>query len=610
MSFFEHLAHGTDGGFSSSGHSSVTSSDVVPQFDPHETVEKLKNLAAEIGRLTVSTEDEFLLIGAQLQQFYSDAGKISSLSSSIISKVSGHETEDAIAGLRSLTSHMDSYLQHEKDETSASVSALENILRLLINVNDALGGFKKVIKVLHMLGISTKIESVRMGDDNAGFYNLAVDVEKLSESIKEKSGNIMERKEDLAGMIRDTLSKVLQIAAAEQNEATIIFDRTRGAIDSFEESRSRYSAAVGRLSCISSELSSNTGRIVSSVQFHDITRQQMEHVKEALDEQAEKIGRDTDRQDTVLECGYICELQAAQLEHSLAAINSAVSEIIEGLQGVAGSGAEMAAEVMSMAGNADETGGSFLDQIGKGLGSVTNALSESGDANRSLSNAMSSVSETIGHITDFVNDIEDIGSEIELIALNAQIKAARTGTEGAALGVLAEAIQKLSVEARSQSLVVSRTLHEITAASEYLITAIDNDSDTIQSEVRGMIDDLNGLLGSLRSLNNDLLPLLRQTSDASQRLSDAIECTVSGITVHREIAQVVEPVISTLRRVVDGTGAFSSGGTPTDSRKFKELAERYTMHSERRVHESIANGRGVDSIAATADDLGDNIELF
>lgn len=609
MSFFEHLTHRTDGGFSSSGRSLSTPSDAASQFVPRETAEQLNNLAAEIGRLTVSTEDEFLQIGAQLQQFYSDAGNISQLSSAIIAKVSGNETEDAIAGLRALMSRMDSYLQHEKDETSASVAALENILRLLVNVNDALGGFKKVIKVLHMLGISTKIESVRMGDDNAGFYNLAMDVEKLSESIKEKSANIMERKEDLAGMIRETLTKVLQIAATEQGEARTIFDQTHGVLDSFEESRSRYSAAIGRLSGISANISSNTGRIVSSVQFHDITRQQMEHVKEALDEQSEKIGGAGDR-DSMLECGYICELQGAQLDNSLAALTSAVSEIIEGLQGVAGSGAEMAAEAMFMVGNADDDGGSFLDQIGKGLGSVTSALAESGDANRSLSTAMASVSETIGHITDFVNDIEDIGSEIELIALNAQIKAARTGSEGAALGVLAEAIQKLSVEARSQSLVVSRTLQEITGASEYLITAIDNDSDAIQSEVHAMIDDLNGLLGSLRSLNNDLLPLLRKTSDASQRLSDAIEQTVSGITVHMETAQVVEPVIAELRRIAETTGAFSNGHTPTDSRKFKELAERYTMHSERRIHESITSGGGAGPAYDAADDLGDNIELF
>ena len=66
--------------------------------------------------------------------------------------------------------------------------------------------------------------------------------------------------------------------------------------------------------------------------------------------------------------------------------------------------------------------------------------------------------ETVGEIATFVGDIEKIGEEIKLIALNAQIKSAYTGDEGAALGVLAEAIQRLSIDAIDHTGAVSAYL--------------------------------------------------------------------------------------------------------------------------------------------------------
>lgn len=76
---------------------------------------------------------------------------------------------------------------------------------------------------------------------------------------------------------------------------------------------------------------------------------------------------------------------------------------------------------------------------------------------------MNHVSATIAEMGNFVVDIEDVGAEIKLIALNASIKAARTGEQGRALGVLAMAIQRLSSEAREQTQAVSDALRETSA---------------------------------------------------------------------------------------------------------------------------------------------------
>ncbi|HIJ94804.1 MAG TPA: hypothetical protein HPP94_03490 [Desulfuromonadales bacterium] len=86
---------------------------------------------------------------------------------------------------------------------------------------------------------------------------------------------------------------------------------------------------------------------------------------------------------------------------------------------------------------------------------------------------MKKVAQTICDIAIFVTDIETIGSEIDLIALNAQIMAAHTGSEGAALCVLAEAIKRLSDEAIHQTDSVASILKKIHSATELLSVGAD-----------------------------------------------------------------------------------------------------------------------------------------
>lgn len=566
----------------------------------------LKIMSEEILRVAHSTEHHFLDIGERLQSFYADAGLVADLAAEVIAKLSGDDTDRAIASLSDVVDKIGGYIGHEKNETQTSLQSLNSILVLLFNVNDSLEGFRKIIKVLHALGTSTKIESVRIGDDNAGFYTLAMDVEKLAEQIKSKSASIIAKKDELAREILHTVGTISEISARELHDADEIFKQIGNAVSSLTERKERNASAVCSLTDLTGELSASVAGIVSSLQFHDITRQQMEHVREAIDDVIVKMA-DGSASDT--EIASIITLQAAQLEHGVQEFSSAVDAIADGLTNVGFTASGITSGAMEMAGVATDGGKSFLSGIDATLASVTGILSDSGETNRKLSSAMISVSETIGDITCFVNDIEDIGTEIELIALNAQVKAARTGSEGAALGVLAEAIQKLSVEARSQSVAVSTILREVTSASDSLSSSISSEAETLQSEVNSVLGELEMLVAALGDINRETLPSLRKINDVTKELSCRIEETVRKLTVNHEVADVLTPIVGKLRALFP-MAAGAAGAV------LKELASRYTMNSERNVHAKFtgfpASGRSVAPAvqAAAPDDLGDNVELF
>jgi len=568
----------------------------------------LADQAAQLAVVSGTTEHEFLDIGGRLQDFYQRGIAISGLASEMVGEVAGDHVTGAMDGLGEMLDVMGHYVDRAQKEIDGSAETLREILRLLENVADPLSGFKKVNKVLRMLGISTKIESARLGQSAAGFDTLASDVGALSVQVNDKAAIILKRKDELARAIEQTLSGVLHSGARQHDQVIEILDRTRSSLQALTEINTRCASSVAAVSAVSYEVYRSIGDVVMSMQAHDIVRQQIEHVEESLAEVRQGLAVGSAGADAA---ACICELQIAQLRHASSELDTAVRTIIDSLREVARKQSGLSAQTSSMAGVADQAGGSFFTGMEKDISVVSDALLESSKVNRALCVAMGTVAETVGEIAAFVGDIEKIGEEIKLIALNAQIKSAYTGDEGAALGVLAEAIQRLSIDAIDHTGAVSATLQAIIAVTDSLNEGVCVETSGLESEVRGMVDRLSGLLHTLRQVNDTLQRSLRKMDDAVSLLSSDIEQVTSGITVHRQVAQVLEAAIQGLAGVVAEARIMAPASATAGN--LEQLAQRYTMQSERRIHESLGGGPAAGGHApapAYDDDLGGNVELF
>ncbi|HEY3309889.1 MAG TPA: hypothetical protein VGJ93_15665 [Desulfuromonadaceae bacterium] len=584
---------------------------------------------AILRELAGTTEDEFLQIGSQLQGFYLRSSELTSMASRLVDAVSGERVQCLVERLRQMIADMEAYLATARAQSDDSCQTLERILNLLDQVSEPLEGFQKMYKTLRMLSTSTKIESSRLGEQGAGFLTLAMDVEKLSHLVNEKSGNILKQRQILVTMIADNLKIVRSSKTIQDANIGGILTRT---IKSLEElvAVNEHCTDFGRLiASISGEVSSNISEVVSSLQSHDITRQQVEHIVEAMEQLTadfEAVGNadlDVERQRRlIIEAGDVCELQSAQLRHASSALYIEVCSIVDNLRDVARQQSVMATETLTIAGVTDSTGNSFVDGMNRGLSAMTAVLVGCAKDDQEMSTTMKKVAGTIGDIAGFVTDIEEIGSEIDLIALNSQIKAAHTGREGAALGVLAEAIKRLSLEAVIQTAAVSQTLSSVKEVTEHLFKDTDADNNQLLSQISTMEIELTEILSTLGIMNSDLCALLTGLNQKVTSLTYDVERTTGGIDVHEQTKRVAEEVINVLDRIVLHARELEPAST-----EFKEnlrhMEDRYTMESERHIHEAIARKRGglldpASLIANEAEEktdsaeseFGDNVDLF
>ena len=194
------------------------------------------------------------------------------------------------------------------------------------------------------------------------------------------------------------------------------------------------------------------------------------------------------------------------------------------------------------------------------MSSAIACFGEIGDGIRELSNAVEGLSGTVGEMSRFMDEIEEIGLDIELIAINARIKAAHTGAEGAPLGVISEAIQKLSIDARSCKTAVSDVLKQIVSTVESLSSQTSISSGDQASETNGLLRELDALLRGLRAANGTALSLLASIEKEGRKLAADIESAANGITVQDEFGGKIENAVNILGSIITQSAALLPQG--------------------------------------------------
>jgi len=264
----------------------------------------------------------------------------------------------------------------------------------------------------------------------------------------------------------------------------------------------------------------------------------------------------------------------------------------------------------------EQAGGSVLDRMGDTASEVISSMHELASLGEEITGLMKTVAETIKEMSVFLSGIEEVGAEIELISLNASVKAAHTGEDGKALGVLAQSIQRLSTDAMDQTRKVSQVLTSITECSERLE---ERSSDYVNTgELERLVERQLAATDSLKDLNGRVEKLSRSVQEESRELGKDIAAVAGGTNIHEQVGGELREISSRVARIIaDTLEAVPEMDEAARSERLKELLGRYTMEAERMVH-LAESSRGVDLTAASAeteiemfaDDGGDDVELF
>ncbi len=588
------------------------------------TVGVIQACSGKIQELNKFSENDFLTIGSKLQFFLAASKDLSQTTSQISSSIAENLLKEGIAELNWLLRQFSENLVKSAGDIKEETAELLQILGKIELIADNAGNFRKIAKQMRMLGISTKIESSRLGSDDRGFNILAENVEKLSNFINDKAQTIAAKATQLIKEIQQSVSKLENLETEQKLQSDIILGNTSHTLQAFEKKYQEASLQANELSISSKDVLTSINEIVVSIQFHDINRQKMEHVSEALSQLSTDAFDDALSSDDLKDHSYtyglihdVCELQIIQLQNALDEFVSAVLNIIQNLQNVEKDVDDIFREITQVLGEKTIFNKGSLNDVKSELASIKLGLEKNTQIGREIADSIKTVVLIIDELTGYILEIEEVGTEIELIALNAILKAARTGKDGAALGVLAESIQRLSLEAKTHTGFSSKILEAISSSSQKLkITMEGYVTNKEEDQFLETNNKTSEILDSFEQMGTEAGSVLQKLSFQVNVLKKDINAACGTITVHEKVQPATNEIIDELQAIVQdirGKNILKS------DRKLhtEELLKRYTMHSERQLHHTFTNaGKRTQKLClpsgAETESLSfdDNVELF
>lgn len=535
------------------------------------------------------SEDAFLQTGASLMTLTTRASAL------VSGGPEAGEEESPVELLARQVGQMRDCLVALRLAASLGAAGMREI-QLRIDAVDVLrDDFEAAVQTLPILGLYARIENARPGMCSAGLDSVADDVQQLARGIAPKFEALFQQVTAIRARMRSVgvrTSLLLAEAGATErgiDEANDGLERMRGVWRSVESVSESAAAASPRMV-------HDAGAVLTALQAHDVTRQRIEHVVEAL--QARMSDLDASGGETLdprAEAAILVQIQ--QVRSAREQFADALQEIQASVEGIAACVRALREQTGGIVGHGPD---SPIARVRVGVRRTTETLRAHLLTQRAASDELARVVAAASTMGAHAAAIDGIGGDVKLVAINALIITGQLGDAGNAFSVVAGEIQAVARSLTAETAQVTAALGEIAAAAARLQTTEGFADDVRFAEgeaiVAGM-DEVVRRLGELHDAQRIRLDNLANGSAALEAEVATIRARLDGAAARAARLTAVEDALA---RLVSGDGTGDSMPMP----------DSYTMEAERAVHRAVAGASEEALPAAGGSELGANVEMF
>jgi methyl-accepting chemotaxis protein len=506
----------------------------------------------------------------------------------IISGEQGSRTSQALGRILEHSRVMDA-------RAEAGSQALARVQELAGRIPLAFSELGNRVMLFRTLCTLTRIETSLLGTACDGFEGLTETVKPLSESIHVSGGRVLNIAVQMDQHIQEALQLGFDLQSRQLSELRSLIDGIMDSLRSFEQRRLQAQEATIRQAADHEKMCQALDNLVQSLQFHDITRQQIEHVIGSL-RQVRSLPADDGQNSAVV------RLQSRQLAGAESVFASSVSAIRLGLSEIAAGVLDMSETSSALVGLSSREEDSFFQKMERGCAAILETITVCSCDSSRIRTMVDELEATIGEMRQSVAEIQGIEIQIKRIALNAAIKAAHIAGTTNALNAIAETMQRLVADSSGDTQSAAIALDSMSAAV-HVIACEDKEGPDTAAGADGILTEVQtaiaALHAALHGYSTASLDRVNQISAVSVELGGAVGTILADFTVGDVFANVVARVRSEL----DSLGGQSSDAAEISLDTF---AAHYTMQSERDVHDGVI----ASPVVVESEGLPDNVELF
>jgi alkylated DNA nucleotide flippase Atl1 len=582
----------------------------------HRTVSKdcgllLDRVITDLEGLNRATEQDFLTIGGNLMGFVTGARQLSS-DMAALEQIFGRQDGQASQVLSRVLERS----QQMEARAEAGDQALAGVCDSARHIGRTFRGFQDTVSVFRVLGSLTRIETARLGNAGEEFGNLAEEVTTLTKSIEASGQGILDASAALHQKLQSALAKVTGLRASELAELPILVGEVETGLRSLEERHRQAIEVFLRQAAEYEKVSAAFEDLITAIQFHDITRQQVEHVVDALRRLRTEFQGCRNRSEN-LDVRAVLALQSSQLSNAEQVFGSSVGRIERDLDGIAGRVREMAETSKTLIGSSANEQDSFFLQMEGRFTAILKVVGTCAEADVETQSVLGELEATVKGMRDSVAEIRQIEIRIRRMAINATIRAIQIGNAGSALNVVAEVMQRLALDSGGITDTVAGDLDAISDAANRLSGGSGWTQSGEESETGSVLPEMRAALLELHSSSEASASRLSQITATSARLSEEIRSVRANFSAGAIFTETILSACSTLDGIGGQAKPVVRDSKVAAAQHLEDLASRYTMQAERDVHQSLTTGAANPPAPADRsaevpfeEGLGANVELF
>ncbi len=534
--------------------------------------------------------------------------------STLSAELSGHEIADAGKALSGLAGELRGINASLQDETGV----LQELATHSSTASQALERLLEHMRLITILARSARIEAVSVQAAGRDFGDFTSEIVALTTQAQHTIQNCARDHDHLIVLLGTALEAQRDFEGRYGNALSALADNLEQTLAEVAERQRRSVSLTSDAALHSGKIAMAAGGAIISLQSGDSIRQQLEHAIKALRLLAAVsggtgLGADLDPQERRAAALVLRRLEAAQLDESAQALAQDAEAIEAALALLAGDTAGLLDLVRSLYQGDGGNSGSFLADLEADLAQAADLLAKCDRARAGVDRVTATVSGVLETCQVTVAALAGTVSSIVLIGMNAGLRAARIGTGGRSLVVIAQELKFAADQVASDAAALSPTFAQMQRASEGLkgvgrldaahFTALNEAMETSLAAMRQTGDRLGATLGQLTREGSgfgSVVAAARLSFSNAGAMSDLI---ASGAV---ELARAVEDehmpdsavIAQRVRGLID-----------------QHVWPSYTMVGERTIHQAVVNlllpaDSGAAAPAVVVVPAGDDVDDF
>lgn len=471
--------------------------------------------------------------------------------------------------------------------------------------------------LLRIITMSIRMEASRVDPENQSiFLNVAAAIAAIDDKIAKTTDEAFGRIEQVIEEARNERNALHGLEQSLQG-------RAQQSIDKLQQELTEYKVSLipcADLSCKVGELFAQTGpltlEIITSLQYQDIVRQQLEHVSAGFKDISSHLGgldQSCESNTQQPELGFLHHaacVQQAHLKSSRADIEKAGTEVSTGIGQMLSIGSQLITNFaeMEQAAQAAFSRSRISELFKNEIHQLTLIADQSEKANQKISRLVERIDEVV---RVFSQEISSHEFEVKIVSLNAQIAAARMSS--------ANALNKLAEESSLASETNAAATAELTRELQSCLNqlqGIKNDADEFMHIVTREKDELEVNANKVSQQLADLGAQIGDRSSNVRREFAAVHESQNELLGRLRFQTLInnsyDPAIKVCEKLCAATQSFAlpEDLTVEGLRKLNAHQNRYTMERENELHSHALGKNSLPMKAPLSSTSAGDIDLF